>query len=89
MNSNIKKRALMNSNIKKRVITNSNIKNIAVSVTIFSFLAVMGIWIILRTPDRYSESERRLLASKPALELENITDGKYMKELAARQILWS
>ena len=49
----------------------------------------MGIWIILRTPDRYSESERRLLASKPALELENITDGKYMKELAARQILWS
>ncbi|MBR5468716.1 MAG: hypothetical protein IKU80_05730, partial [Firmicutes bacterium] len=49
-------------------------------ISVSAFFAAMSLWgIFSNTPD-YSESERRVLASFPKVEIENILSGKFSKE---------
>ena len=43
----------------------------------------MGVWLILKTPEAYSNSERRLLAQKSVFTVENFLSGTYGKKVEA------
>lgn len=55
-------------------------KNIVVSILVFSYLMIMGVWLFIRTPDMYSDSERRRLATKPKFTCQMVVEGTYSKE---------
>lgn len=59
---------------------NSKIKNIILCVLMLAFLMGMGGWLLLKTPDQYSESERRALVRKVNVSTEKVLNGKFMTE---------
>ena len=59
---------------------NNNAKNIVVSIVMIVYFIGMTFFCLLKPVDAFSESERRSLATRPEVSMENITSGKYMKD---------
>lgn len=55
-----------------------NTKNIIFSIELLIVLMGMMIYMLLKSPQDYSDSERRVLKQKPTISLENILSGAYM-----------
>lgn len=53
-------------------------KNIVLCVLMLAFLVGMGGWLLLKTPDEFSDSERRTLVRKIDFRVENVLNGKFM-----------
>lgn len=59
------------------------IKNRILCALTFLFLAGMGGWLLIKSPDVYSNSERRTLARKYEISAEQVMNGKFMTEFEA------
>ena len=57
------------------------VKNIILIVLSALIIVIGTVGVFSKTPENYSDSERRLLAQKPELKFENILSGKFMSEL--------
>ncbi len=60
---------------------NSN-KTKAILTIVLSAVVLLGlsIWAFIKTPDEYSESEKRLLAQRPTFSKENIIEGLFAED---------
>lgn len=55
-------------------------RNILSCLLFFGLLTAGGLWLLFKTPDAYSASERRVLSTKVELNTESIINGKFMSE---------
>lgn len=53
-------------------------KNIVICLMMLGFLTAFGAWLLFKTPDAFSASERRVLAGKVALTAQSIRSGEFM-----------
>lgn len=56
------------------------IKNIYTVILISSLIFTISLWCILKAPDNFSQSERRMLAQLPKANTESILNGRFMSE---------
>ncbi len=57
---------------------NDKIKNIILTVVVTAILLTLSVWCIAKSPDEYSESERRVLDSFPEVTWESILSAEFM-----------
>lgn len=55
-------------------------KNIIVTVVLAVMMFTLSVWCIAKTPDEYSDSERRVLASFPEITWESILSADFMSD---------
>ena len=56
----------------------NNRKSVVITVLMACFLLVFSVWCFLKTPDTYSDSERRALASMPELSVDSALSAEFM-----------
>lgn len=56
------------------------IKNISIVILISSLILTISLWCILKAPDDFSQSERRMLAQFPKANADSILNGHFMSE---------
>lgn len=55
-------------------------KNILTIILMSALIFTISLWCILKTPDEFSQSERRTLAQFPKADAESILNGRFMSE---------
>ena len=62
---------------------NHGIQNKVLPILIAVLLLGTGVWNLLTPQQTYSQSERKVLTTRPEISAENILSGKFQKEFEA------